>query len=522
MSSSLWRGVRCPAFFVFAAVVMAAFSPARGQSDPVSDGFFAFPDDAVAWWALDPRPFATGDGGNLKREVIEGAMRAAVSSGLLADDDAAEMLAGFLVASVAGSEPHRLCVLRFEAEPESDEAMRSGDGGGMRITDLGVVLEVRTDSDHQRLLRTVKSVVVDHNRTRDPEGVATGVQSPLELPGGVEGIVYREADWPEWREVAWVSLPGRFIVALGRDTLAAWLDASMTEEGPSSRHHSIVDRTRPPGRRVFGMFADIDAVRNGFPEAFAFGRVSRILEEFQLSNARQFMMHARLLATPPGATSPPLLALDATWSPRSRPEGEIGLRQLSASIWPSSDLRGGTLDMPPPGGTFAVVLREDLNRWISSMIGAYKARLKPWDQLTFNAEQSVWVERYGGALLRVFDAIDDWIVLTDDPPPPVAIPGVMTVYMELKPGTNIQAFMSDFMQVMSSLSKQVVYSVPDRTWSLRLVSEEADPEGVLKVFAWGLAGPIDERVLVLGWSVDAINTARARMGDIGMKKQEED
>lgn len=470
------------------------------------------PPDAVAWWSFDPSHFGRhrnadsaqteprGAGSGGVGGVAESALRIASASGLVTDPDAAAMVDALLGAAVVGAVPHTLAILRFSAQP--------GDGDdSMRITDLAAVLELRTRADHRRFLRTIQTILVDAPRARDGAPEPSGTQRVIELPNGRQAVQYTQPDWPDWRKVSWTSTDDAFLVAIGDGALEQWFHALDRRNRPDApqpywqHHRRALDDAQRAGDVFLETYYDINALRRAFPEAFADGRSGELLRIAGLSNARSFMLHAARAEPPPpdqrAQTQPPLIAIDATWSARSDPPGTIGHQPLSESRWPRARTR-----LPPPPGSYAIVIDAQPRQLLETALDAYAASLKDDARARFNNARRIWQRNHSAPLRRTLASLTGWIVISDYPPPPVRAPGVATVYMELWPSAVPDRFSLDMRNLMSAFEDRVAYDQRRDIWSLRL-----DPDGLVRVISWGRAGDPPVHAVVGGVDL-AIGPAR--------------
>jgi len=502
------------------AVVLAAVASARAQDAApgraVPDRFWSFPSGTVAYWAMDPSRFGRGQGVDPQRRLVESLLRAAVSSGIVQDEQAVSVLSAGLAASVVGAVPHRLVVLDFAAHRRDDP------DGGMAIDRLQMVLELETAAGHAEYLRTVRSIVVEPGR--DAEGRAKGVQRALTLPGSVRGVAYAEPDWPRWREVSWASTDGAFLIGLGRDALSAWLSrrGEGDPHGQWLNHRRVVEGGKGgDAGAFFEAYVDIDALRRGFPEAFADSRAGRLFRAWSLINARSFMVHGRwvepadvtLIDGEPGQAyqGPPMLAMDVSWSARSRLPADVRSMPVSVPAWPAGDLA-----MAPPPGRYVIAIPMDYDRILSLGLNSYQAGQRPWDGLSFEIRRKRWFREHGDAMEHLLRSFKGWVILSDVPRPPVAAPGVTTIFAELDQPADRARFTRDMTGVLTSLSDHVSY---DRDRGLWMFSAGSDPNGWLRFLTWGLGGPRDDPVLIGGWSPTVVQQNRRRMtGDDAKRK----
>jgi len=457
----------------------------------------AIPEGALAAWTFNPIHPGALDA----PPMWEGLARAAIGSGLIEDPDVSAVAMGVLTAASLGRAPHTAVLLDLAAEPAGEHGDRT------RITALQAVVEVEVGEGHAELLRNLRAALIGLGDAAD-----TGVQRELDLPGGVRGAAYTRPGWPAWREVSWASLPDRFLFGIGRGSLDVWLGEERVPDPHAALHIAQREGAMPT---VLQVYADLDAFRGAFPEAFANGRSGAIAEAFSLANARDALMTARW--SEPATTStgaaydgPPLVAIDISWSPRSREPGEVRIGQLSTPEWPDGELR-----MPPPPGTHAIVMRPNLTPWI-----ALGQRVAVASQKSGRSRASVdirtrrWNRDHGPAVAALERQLGPWLVLSDVPPPPASIPGLATVFVELAPGDHANAV--DLVASLLEASGMRV-SAPSAagTIGVAVLPQSVDPGGVLRAATCGLAGPADRPVLVLGWSPNAVELARERLGDPG-------
>lgn len=479
-----------------------------GLAEPES--LFEIPAGALAWWALDARQ-AEGGGQRAARLVAEGVLRAALMSGLIGDADAAELVAGLLAASALGAAPHRVCVLEVATEPMPD--------GTARLSRVQAVLELREAGDHAPLMRTIRAVLVDAPAAE--EGGAQqdpGQQRALTLPGGRRGVAYRRSDWPEWMDVSWCSTPGVFYVGFGVGALERWFTAPREVFVPPRwvQHRAAVDGARGPSRPIVECYVGIDALRRAWPEPFVAGRAGSILSAWHLINARDAMIHVRV-AEQAGAAdesagtggSTAMLTIDVSWSSRSLPPARIDRQSISVGRWP------GELDLPRPKGRYVLVIDAQWRRWVEMAVATYRAAHRGWDAIEFQVRHDRWMRAHGEALDRLLGSLDRWVVVADDPPPPLPVPGWASAMVRIRPEVDRRRLMQDLREVFGSLGDKVEYDEGRQMWSLRYVDASKDPGGLLRLVSWALAGDEGAPVLVVGWQPQAVEALRDRLGAAG-------
>ncbi|MEC9373960.1 MAG: hypothetical protein VYC34_08955, partial [Planctomycetota bacterium] len=321
------------------------------------------PEGAIAWWSFDPSRFAAASKPSPERIAMTSLLRAIVAGRVIESESVARILEGILAASEVGALPHTLAVLDFEAERGPEAAMSP--------TRLQMTLELDTARDHARFLRTLQAILVDAERVAraGDEAKPLGAQRQIALPGEKNAVAYTEPDWPAWREISWMSTDAQFVVALGRDAIPALVEARSAaarrgEPAAWLAHRAVVDRTRPEGEVFLEAYLSIDALRQGFPDAFSFGRARRTFEALNLSNARDVMLHARWVDPPADSTNAPaFIALDVTWSARSEAPGVIRHKRISEDRWP-----GRALEMDPPPGSYVMVVAAEWDSWFDQCL----------------------------------------------------------------------------------------------------------------------------------------------------------
>src|SRR5690606_32659603 len=115
----------------------------------------------------------------------------------------------------------------------------------------------------------------------------------IDLPGGRAAMAYTRPDWPVWREVAWFSEEGRFIVTIGEGAMARWLEQRdrvyLRDPWADHRRQHLdwlagAERGATAARapRIAELALDLDRFRRGFPGAFAEGLAGQFLRAWGL------------------------------------------------------------------------------------------------------------------------------------------------------------------------------------------------------------------------------------------------
>ncbi len=439
-------------------------------------------------------------------------LRALVASGVIEGESAARIIEGLLAASEIGACEHSLCVLDFAAR-------RSPETGGMDMDRLQMALELRAGGDHARFVRTIRAILIEGERARagDATPNGNGAQRLFSLPSGAQAAAYSEPGWEPWRTVSWASLPGVFAAGLGENALETWFSAKNAKNNADSpispawaAHRRAVDAARPHGDVFFEAFVDIDALRRGFDTAFASGRGRRALEAMRLSNARNFMMHARWIDPPapaPGESAGPrTIALDATWSARSNPPDHVGRLALSEDAWPA-----GALAMQPPPGSYVIAVRADWRNWFEFGVELESALTKDVGLPRRREAETMWRTRHGRMLEQLLARAKPWLVLSDAPAPIIPIPGATTIFIELngektRPGDEMAATEREFSRLLDEFPEIVAHDAAQRMWWVRL-----DGAGALRIPAWGFVNAPVAPLLVAGWGPPVVDQNRKRL-----------
>ncbi len=488
------------------AALLAAIGDVAAQADPLQP-----PADAIAWWRLDPSRFTAAQGQQAQRQAALSALRAVVASHLVQDEQGARLLAGALAAAEVGAATHLLALRDFHA-------VRPPSGTGMDLRSIDMTLVLGAGADHRSTLRTLRAILLSDA----PPDAPAGQQRVVALPDGAEGVAFRAANAPSWRELAWTSRKGSFLIALGKDALAHWVASERKtpqSDPPWRAHRAAVDAARPAGDVFFEAWLDLDAFRARFPEAFLSGRTPRTLRALGLDNASQLMLHGRWIDPPPGAAHPPLLALDATWTdaaapptgpitpkpydadePSPSPSFTIHHRALTLDRWPAA------LTQPPPQGSFAVVVPVDWPRITALLLDVLEAAQRDSRLARFQAIRARWASLTDQAQQRLFDALAPYVVISDDPAPLLPVPGAASVFVELRPGASADDALAQLALLLSPMRNRVRVDPDTRIWWTRL-----DTTGLVRAPVWGAATNSRLSLLVAGWSERAVLAARQRL-----------
>lgn|GEM_PF-1571847 len=501
-----------------AQVMFAAPNQAMALPDNVQ-----LPASALAWWRLNPSRFRAVREQGAQRFAVLATLRALVASGVVSDEQGKRVLEGVLAAAEVGSAPHTLVLTDFAAK-------RPPGGSGMDLQRLRMALSVGAGANHRSMLRTIRAILISDggaSKALAPAGKpsARGEQRALDLPGDRHGVAYAQPDWPEWREVSWSSTPGAFVVGLGPGALEEWFTAQdgpgradaakpvAEKQRPWFAHRALVDDVRKPGDVFFEAYVNIDALRTRFPGAFVTGRTTRTLRALGLANAHDLMVHGRWIDPALAETDahPPLIALDVTWStpalvrfgaiaPRDvHVKREIHRLALTEDIWPAQELH-----LPPPNGSFALVMRIDWPALTTLSLDLVQATRRDTRLGAFVAFRGRWEAFTDGAREGLFKALGPIVVISDDPPPLLPAPGAATYFLELNPGTDADRALAQVQQLLAPLRHRVTHTDAG-VWSIRL-----DDAGFVRAPVWGVAGPKESQAIIVGWGATIIDHIRKR------------
>ena len=141
----------------------------------------------------------------------------------------------------------------------------------------------------------------------------------------------------------------------------------------------------------------------------------------------------------------------------------------------------------------------------------YRQWRRESDRAEFDERHRAWMREHRRDLERVLRSLDDWMVLSDVPRPPLPVPGMTSLFVELRPAVSRARFASAMQDVLASLGDRTVYDASREIWSFRLLDASVDPAGALRALAWGLAGSSRSPVVVGGWGPVVVEENRGRL-----------
>lgn len=465
------------------------------------------PPSAIAWYHYDPSPppgsVARPGADPVQRDLLLGAVRAGLTTGLFGDATSAHALQGLLAAAELGHAPHTVSLLEFRAHREPD-------GSGMDIDTLRCVitLELRGRASVAPLLRSIRALAV---ATSENDAGALE-QSAIALPGGRPAVLLTSTKWPPWMALSWTTTDELFTLGIGRGALEASLaPAPGGADTPAwVDHRAKVTQFRPPTSTFLELYADIEALRRAFPAAFASGRTPRMLGTLDLGEARSAMLHARfVLPEAEAPASPPMIALDWT----SWDDWGVAWSPLSASRWPGD----APVGMAPPPGSSVLVARIDWRELFDDALNIYEATVPDTELAGFRASRRRWMDRNGPGVDELLGSLRPWLVLSDVPTPILPIPGLATVFVGTRGGAedgapaSVERLESIAAGLLDSFSDELFVSgAPGRrTWALKL-----DRRGVVRLPAWGFVDAGGGPLLVGGWGLPVVAENRSRLAPV--------
>ena len=442
------------------------------------------PPDTLAWWRFDPSGFASVDQQPEGRELFIAGLRSLAVSGV-AGESGGRIVEGLLAASEIGKSPHTLALLEMRAH-------RPPSGTGAAFDALRLVLQIQTDSGHDRLLRTIKTILVDAHGVREAESDGPPRQQPLDLPGGRHGVSFTREHWAPTRTISWCSDDGIFVVGLGDGALEQWFTEYPDTPVLWSEQVEAVDTARPPGEVFVEAFIDITALRSRFPDAFVSGRTPRLRSALALDHASSCMLHGRFVEPSSATLAPRLIALDLT----AVAADSIERRPLTEDAWPDTPNF-----LKPPPGSYALVIRAHWHQLYAVALSLYESTIKTPDVDEYQTARSRWEQQHKDALDALFGLLGDWLILSDVPPPIVPVPGFCTIFAESRNDTSPETLELALSRVLRSFDDVIVRGADNRYW-LRL-----DQRGLLRLPAWGFSGRDDKAAIIGSWGVAAVRAA---------------
>lgn len=440
------------------------------------------PPDAIAWWRFDPTRFSAAAPSpevRAQREALLGMVRSAIAGGAMGDEKALAAVRGLLAASEIGARPHTLSVLDFAAH-------RPPSGAGVDMDRLQMALAIEATDGHDRFLPTLKSILLPPPSSGAP---VRGRQRAFGLADGVQAVAYTEPEWEPWREVSWASTQGAFLVGLGSGSLSgAHVVAGASDAPPWRTHRDLVEASRTDGDVFFEAYLGIARLRDGFPEAFATGRVHRVLARLGLLHARDLMLHARFVDL--GAAQPPIIAIDATFTIPGEPAPRR--RALSADHWPAK------IPIPPPPGSYVIAAEMHWPDFVALALDLWLASNVDVDLPDRARALDAWRAAHGADLSGFLGSLGNYAVVSDHPTPLLPIPGAATLIVPLETGADSAGALS---RALSHFADAI------QTDGAGVSSHAVDPLGLLRMPGWTVVADAPNPAFVAAWSPGAATGA---------------
>lgn len=226
---------------------------------------------------------------------------------------------------------------------------------------------------------------------------------------------------------AWSFLPGSDGTALWLKRLEAATPPAAGDEatGEWGAHRAAAAAAHDGREPAIEVGINLNALRRHLPQAFAPGRGSALLEALGLANGRVLGLHAYILAAdsvptrdpslprvgaaPEPYSGPPVLAIEATWTARSEPPGQVRHKSLTSFYWPSAQVGGGAPPGEPPAlaATARLIWRSILDRGLD----LYGSSLKESEVEAFATARERWMHDGRGAADQLLSRAEPWAAL---------------------------------------------------------------------------------------------------------------
>lgn len=446
------------------------------------------PEGAAAWFAFDPSVLGAKAGEDPTRGLIEAGIRGLIANIAAVDGGGSRVVSGLLSPRALGAIPYRVCLMQFAASPVGE---RVEPDRPISIDSMMAVFEVRTDSGHEKFVDLVHAALADEKLGRN---IGSGTEVAAEFAGGIKGVAFSREGEGEARRVEWCSTPKAFLVGVGKGSIDRWLTATQprgTDNAEWYLHRKLVAESRGKTDSMFEAFIDMNALRRGAPDEFAYGRMGRLAAAWHLANGRVLMVHGRMAKKPaskagesePAKPGPPLLMVNATYSMRSENLGVCHNLPVTESAWPGDEAPMAA------AGPCTMVVRADLEMWVGLALETWVA-LSPKGGLEATTARNRWMRGHLAALERVKARIGKWAVVNAGESVAAAVATTQVAAL------GKDRLEQDLREVCGSLSDSIRFDTGPRVWTLKLEGAQLDPEGQMGAFSWGLDG----RGVVGAWS----------------------
>jgi len=380
------------------------------------------PPDSLFYLHYNPAGFSSqSDRANLS--ALPFLIRAATESSLLSADS--RTLADSALAYLAASPyPQTLCLLSCTYSPAVDP--EQGAALPARLGNPHLVLAVDIPADRQPEFLAALDPIFNRIESGCPTPRAA-----LDYPGSAAAFSLTPP--APAQSIEWALLPNQVLLAFGQGTLSQWsksLTAARADQSLVSLLRSplppLAESSAPP---FLEAFANLDRLRALLPELAADGRLRPILVDWRLDNARNWMLLGRWsgVKTPAGGQ---YAQFDVCWQRRSEDSAKIAHAQLTQNSWPD------ILDFPVPAGSCVAVFPISPSAFVDGSLNAYSTSLSDSALPAFLRRTQDWRRTTRAFLPATLDSFESFLVLSNDPPPTLPIPGACSAYLQLKPSAN--------------------------------------------------------------------------------------
>jgi len=358
-----------------------------------------------------------------------------------------------------------------------------------------MVLELHTDRNHAHYLRTLRAILVDAERAKTSDKSRNAErQRIIELPDGTKAIAFTQEGWPAWREISWCSTDKSFVIAIGRDALLARFSGDEKDQrSPWDAHTRAVDDARPEGEVFFNAYLDLAHLRRSFPEAFVRGRTPRMVRALRLNSIEQVMLHGRFVDSV--KSLPPMLVMDVT----ARAQGGDGISHHPVSIdsWDED-----SMPVPAPEGSYILAIPMAWGAFAEAALDIHEATINDHELPKFRRARRTWHEANSETFARVLASFEPWLIISDDPPPMIPVPGLGTYVMPLSNERPPETVTQEMDELLGSWREKVTRS-RDGVWTLSL-----HKSGLVRFPSWSIVTSTDRNALVAGWGTAVIDRVR--------------
>ncbi|MCC7192255.1 MAG: hypothetical protein IT444_05670 [Phycisphaeraceae bacterium] len=442
----------------------------------------------LAYFRADPRKF------NPSSAWMSGFIRLLDAVGVvpLSEQPVAD---GVLLATVMGTYPHSLTLLDFRANRVIP--------GKVDIERVQAVLTLDAPGQFASLRQTLTTILSHYGQPQER------LQTALALPGDRHGVTYRLKDWPQWMAIEWFAESDRFYLAVGAGALNRYFkEAQQREDSPqlgSHRRETMTAAATRPADNPIEFYIDLASLRRSVPTLFQTGRLSPLLELFQLDKTDSWMLH--------GWWSQRFLMLAIT----TQQEGKTTSRLLTRDTWPAD---GG---VPQPEGSFYLVAPIDWSAAADRAVEFIRRTIEPEKRSAFEEELAAYRRATDIDLASFFKQFRPVLLMSDYPRAWLPVPGTATVYAPLRQGASEKTAREQF----AALMRPVIEGLPGPS-SQKAESDDLTVEydakadvywvdsplrQLFKAPAWGWCSTPEDGILVSSFSPTAVLENRKWLGE---------